>query len=51
MPIGPQGKVFAGLSAAQREELRAHLRKFLPIGPDGRIVHEAFANAVKGRVP
>jgi SAM-dependent methyltransferase len=50
VPIGPQGKVFAGLSAPQREELRAHLRKVLHIGADGRIVHEAFANAVKGRV-
>jgi hypothetical protein len=27
------------------------LHKQLPIAPDGRIAYEAFANAVKGRVP
>lgn len=40
-----------GRDTDQREELRTHLRKFLQVDADGRIVHEAFANAVKGRVP
>jgi len=51
VPIGPQGKIIAGMSAKAIEELRARLRDQLPASPDGRIVYEAFANAVKGRVP
>ena len=51
VPIGPQGKIIAGLSASAKEELRTHLRDHLPVSADGRIVFEAFANAVKGRVP
>ena len=30
---------------------KAALREELPIGPDGHIAYEAFANAVKGRAP
>jgi hypothetical protein len=50
-PIGPQGKIIAGMSAGAREELRTRLRDHLPASSDGRIVYESFANAVKGRVP
>ena len=50
-PIGPQGKLIAGMSAAAKEELRARLCRRLPIASDGRIVYESWANAVKGRVP
>jgi allophanate hydrolase subunit 1 len=51
VPIGPQGKILAGMTASAKEELRVRLRNQLPVAPDGRIVYEAFANAVKGRVP
>jgi SAM-dependent methyltransferase len=51
VPIGPQGKIIAGMTASAKEELRVHLRDQLPVAPDGRIVYQAFANAVKGRVP
>jgi SAM-dependent methyltransferase len=49
-PIGPQGKVIAGMSPGMREQLRTRLRDQLPIGSDGQIFYESFANAVKGRV-
>ena len=51
VPIGPQGKIIAGMSASARKELRKRLRDYLPVSSDGRIVYESFANAVKGRVP
>lgn len=51
VPIGPQGKLIAGMSPNAREQLRAHLRGRLAGASDGRIVYESFANAVKGRVP
>ena len=50
VPIGPQGKLIAGMSTSVREELRMRLRDHLPVSSDGRIVYESFANAVKGRV-
>ncbi len=50
-PIGPQGKIIAGISASAREELRTRLRDRLPISSNGGIAYESFANAVKGRVP
>jgi SAM-dependent methyltransferase len=50
VPIGPQGKLIDGMSKSAREQLRSLLRERLPIGKDGRIAYEAFANAVKGRV-
>src|SRR5262249_843651 len=50
-PIGPQGKLIDGMSAAAKEELRTRLHRRLPIASDGRIVYESCANAVKGRVP
>jgi ubiquinone/menaquinone biosynthesis C-methylase UbiE len=51
VPIGPQGQALKELSADARDRLRERLREQLPPGPDGRITYEAFANAVKGRVP
>jgi SAM-dependent methyltransferase len=51
VPIGPAGQVIAKMSPAELEELKAHLRNLLPIAADGSIAYEAFANAVKGRVP
>jgi SAM-dependent methyltransferase len=51
VPLGPQGKVIAGMSSREREQLRKRLREKLPTGSDGRILYESFANAVKGRVP
>jgi SAM-dependent methyltransferase len=50
VPIGPQGKIIAGMSASAKDELRMRLRDHLPVTADGRIVYDAFANAVKGRV-
>ena len=37
--------------AGEREQFKARLREQLPIAADGSIAYEAFANAVKGRVP
>ena len=51
VPVGPQGKVIAGMSAAAREQLRTRLREQLPAASDGHILYESLANAVKGRVP
>ncbi len=51
VPIGPAGQVIAKMSPAELEQLKAHLRAHLPIAADGSIAYEAFANAVKGRVP
>ena len=47
--IGPQGKLIAGMSTSEREELRTDLRERLPTASDGRIAYQSFANAVKGR--
>jgi ubiquinone/menaquinone biosynthesis C-methylase UbiE len=51
LPSGPSGKAMADMAPAMREKLKARLREALPVGADGRIAYEAFANAVKGRVP
>jgi SAM-dependent methyltransferase len=51
VPVGPAGQAIHRLSPEMRDKLKAQLRQQLPAGPDGRIVYEAFANAVKGRVP
>jgi SAM-dependent methyltransferase len=51
VPVGPRGKAMAALTPAQRERLKNRLREQLPTAPDGSIAYEAFANAVKGRVP
>jgi hypothetical protein len=49
-PVGPSGRMIHDLSPTAREQLQLRLREQLPIGSDGRIAYEAFANAVKGRV-
>ncbi len=51
VPVGPSGKALADMMPATREQLKAKLREQLPIAPNGSIAYEAFANAVKGRVP
>jgi ubiquinone/menaquinone biosynthesis C-methylase UbiE len=51
VPVGPRGPLIRSMSAETRERLKARLREQLPIGADGRIAYEGFANAVKGRVP
>jgi SAM-dependent methyltransferase len=51
IPVGPLGKSIAGMSATARDQLRAQLRDRLAVARDGRVAYEAFANAVKGRVP
>lgn len=51
VPIGPAGQLISTMSPDEVEQLKARLREQLPIGADGRIAYEAFANAVKGRVP
>jgi len=51
VPIGPQGKVIAGMSPGTREQLRMRLREQFPAAPDGQILLEPFTNSVKGRVP
>jgi SAM-dependent methyltransferase len=49
--VGPSGKIINDMSPGAKEQLKAKLREQLPTKPDGRIAYEAFANAVKGRVP
>lgn len=51
VPVGPAGQVISAMSASEKERLKARLRELLPIAADGSISYEAFANAVKGRVP
>jgi ubiquinone/menaquinone biosynthesis C-methylase UbiE len=51
VPIGPMGQLISAMPPDERQQLKARLREQLPIGADGRIAYEAFANAVKGRVP
>jgi len=50
VPIGPQGKVIAGMSPDTREQLRIRLREHLSAASDEQILYESFANAVRGRV-
>jgi SAM-dependent methyltransferase len=51
VPIGPQGKIIAGMSQHAKQELRDRLRDYLPVSPTGRVVYECCANCVKGYVP
>jgi ubiquinone/menaquinone biosynthesis C-methylase UbiE len=51
VPIGTVGQVTSKMSPDEMGQLKARLREQLSIGADGRIAYEAFANAVKGRVP
>jgi ubiquinone/menaquinone biosynthesis C-methylase UbiE len=51
VPIGPAGIAITKLSADQKEQLKRVLRRLLSADKEGRIGYEAFANAVKGKVP
>ena len=51
VPEGPSGQAIRKMSPPEIEQLKRTLREQLPAGPDGRIAYEAFANAVRGRVP
>jgi hypothetical protein len=51
VPSGPSGQLISAMSPSELQQLKARLREQLPIGADGSITYEAFANAVKGRVP
>ncbi len=50
-PVGHSGAAIGRLSPDMKEKLIARLRELLPIRPDGSVAYNAFANAVKGRVP
>jgi ubiquinone/menaquinone biosynthesis C-methylase UbiE len=50
-PVGVTGKMISALSPSAKQQLKERLREQLPIGNDGRIAYEAFANAIKGRTP
>jgi ubiquinone/menaquinone biosynthesis C-methylase UbiE len=49
VPVGPLGKVLAGLSPAEVKALREELQTSLPVRADGKIAYEAVANAVRGK--
>ena len=51
VPVGPSGQAINALSPSELEQLKLRLREQLPVAADERIAYEAFANAVKGRVP
>jgi len=51
VPEGPSGLAIRKMSPSEIENLKVRLREHLPIAADGTIAYEAFANAVKGRVP
>ena len=51
LPVGPLGKAINEMPPSAREQLKAHLGDRRPADSNGRISYEAFANAVKGRVP
>ena len=51
VPEGPAGMAMRKMSPSQIEQLKAAVRDELPTGPNGHIAYEAFANAVRGRVP
>ncbi len=52
VPEGPSGAAIRKMSPAELEQLKARVREQLPTAAaDGSISYEAFANAVKGRVP
>jgi SAM-dependent methyltransferase len=47
--VGPAGKAIAALQPDGLTQLRAALQQRMPLRPDGRVVYEACANAIKGR--
>ena len=50
MPAGPAGKTIAEMSPDTSQRLRAALQEQAPIMADGRVVYEACANVIRGRV-
>jgi ubiquinone/menaquinone biosynthesis C-methylase UbiE len=50
-PVGPVGKAIAEMSGDSVERLRSRLQERAPIQADGRVVYQARANAIKGRIP
>jgi len=48
---GGIGPTIAGMSAPDLERFRAGVRARLEFDADGRVIHHARANAIKGRVP
>jgi hypothetical protein len=51
LPIGTYGTALAALPESGRDKVKARLRQELPNAADGSVGYDAFANAVKGRVP
>jgi ubiquinone/menaquinone biosynthesis C-methylase UbiE len=51
VPEGPAGLAIRKMSPPEIESLKVRLHEYLPIAADGTIAYDAFANAVKGRVP
>ena len=51
VPEGPSGQPIRKMSPSEIEPLKRRLCEQLPIGPDGHIACEGFANAVSGRPP
>ncbi len=51
VPVGPSGNALRALPSDIKERVKARLRRQLPTSPDCSVSYEAFANAVKGRVP
>jgi ubiquinone/menaquinone biosynthesis C-methylase UbiE len=51
MDVGPMAKAIAGMAPDARAEFRTRLAKSLPADASGRVAIEAYANAIKGRVP
>ena len=47
----PVVKTIQTMAKPDVEQLKAYLREWLPTDQDGRIAYQAWANAVKGRVP
>ncbi len=49
--VGPVGKTLHDMTPDMREQIRSRVRESLVTNSDGSVTYEAFANAVKGRVP
>ena len=49
VPIGPQGKVIAGMLPGARDQLRTRLREQLPAASDGQIVHGSRVDGALAR--
>jgi SAM-dependent methyltransferase len=49
LPVGPAGKAIAELPPSSLDRLRSAMKERTPLTPDGRVVYEARANAIKGR--